>query len=66
MNETTVLALAKYLTGGDVGLHSVGLNLPEPLRSQALRFFDLRSTFGVDGYMDAETAKVQIIAALSN
>jgi hypothetical protein len=58
--RTAIDKLAEYLTGPEVGHHSVSLSMPPGgllnLRERAHRFFQLREALGVTGYMNAAQA----------
>jgi hypothetical protein len=64
-----IQALAEYLTGPDVGHHSIALGVPDgPLgmRARAERFFKLREAFGVEGCATAQDAERSIIKTLND
>jgi hypothetical protein len=67
--DDPILMLAEYLTGPEVGHHSIALKLPVTggpmkLRERADRFFALREAFGVEGYDSAAAAEQKIQRAI--
>lgn len=59
--------LAEYLTGPEVGNHSIGLQMPlgTLANKRAERFFALRAAFGIRGYDDQAAATKAITAAVA-
>lgn len=67
MNSPALDMLAAYLTGTNVAHHSVMLQTPAgtPNHDRAVAFFALRGAFGVQGYANADEARVDITRALT-
>lgn len=63
MKDDPIEQLADFFTGSEVGIHSIGLNIPS-MRERAQRFFAVRSSLGIDGYDTKEKAMKSILRAL--
>lgn len=63
--KTPIDALAEYLTGPCVAVHSIGLSLSGMPRVAADRFYEVRQALGVHGYATADEARTAIRAAVT-